>query len=50
MNQPSAFAAIRPTAPPEAPRLVMPDTMVAKTSGAITILMSRRKTSDRTEK
>ncbi len=43
-NQPMAKPATRPTAL-VSPKLAMPDTMVAKTSGAMIILISRRKMS-----
>jgi hypothetical protein len=46
MNQASDLTAIRPTAPPLAPRLEIPETMVANTSGAMIILIIRRKMSD----
>ena len=49
MNHSSAFAPMRPTAP-ASPMPVMPATTVANTSGAMIILISRRKTSERIEK
>jgi len=50
MNQARDLRAIRPTAPLLAPRLEIPDTMVANTSGAMIILIIRRNISDRIPK
>ena len=49
MNHPSALPPMRPTAF-ASPMPVMPATTVANTSGAMIILISRRKTSERIEK
>ena len=49
MNHSSALAPMRPTAF-ASPMPVMPATTVANTSGAMIILISRRKTSERIEK
>ena len=49
MNQPSALRPMRPTVF-ASPVPAMPATTVANTSGAMIILMSRRKMSARTEK
>ena len=46
INQLNDLTAILPTAPPDEPRLAIPETIVAKTNGAMIILIIRRKISE----